>query len=65
MADHFAQYFAMGGYAAFVWPAFALSFGVLVVLLVSSLKGLRESEKALDTVLGAAEASRAHDDTHA
>jgi heme exporter protein D len=53
------DYFAMGGYAAFVWPAFALSFGVLAVLLISSLKGLRESERAL----GAAEANRARKDT--
>lgn len=43
-----SDYFSMGGYAAFVWPAFALSFAVLASLLAVSLKGLRESEKALD-----------------
>ena len=42
-----SEYLNMGGYAAFVWPAFALSFGVLAVLLITSLKNLRESEKAL------------------
>ncbi len=41
------DYFNMGGYAAFVWPAFALSFGVLATLLVASLKSLRASEQAL------------------
>lgn len=43
-----SEYFNMGGYAAFVWPAFALSFIVLATLLVTSLKGLRASERALD-----------------
>ena len=42
------DYFTMGGYAAFVWPAFALSFGVLAALLALSVKSLRASEKALD-----------------
>jgi len=41
------EYFNMGGYAAFVWPAFALSFIVLAALLFTSLKSLRASEKAL------------------
>jgi heme exporter protein D len=44
------DFFSMGGYAAFVWPAFALSFGVLAALLIASLKSLRESEKALGEV---------------
>jgi heme exporter protein D len=43
-----SDYLNMGGYAAFVWPAFALSFGVLAALLVTSLKSLRASEKALE-----------------
>ena len=44
------DFFSMGGYAAFVWPAFALSFGVLAALLIASLKSLRESERALGEV---------------
>jgi heme exporter protein D len=43
-----SDYFNMGGYAAFVWPAFALSFGVLAALLIASLRSLRESERALE-----------------
>jgi heme exporter protein D len=50
MHEAMNEYFNMGGYAAFVWPAFALSFGVLATLLVTSMKALRESEKALDDV---------------
>lgn len=45
--DTIRDYFAMGGYASFVWPAFALSTVVLVALLVSSLRSLRQSEAAL------------------
>lgn len=45
-----SDYFSMGGYAAFIWPAFALSAIVLVALLVTSLKSLRDSERALDAL---------------
>jgi heme exporter protein D len=45
-----SDYFNMGGYAAFVWPAVALSFGVLAALLFASLKNLRASEKALNDI---------------
>jgi len=37
----------MGGYAAFVWPAFGISAAVLVGLLISSLHGLRAREAEL------------------
>ena len=45
--DTIRNYFAMSGYASFIWPAFALSTVVLVALLVSSLRSLRRSEDAL------------------
>ena len=45
--DMIRDYFAMGGYASFVWPAFALSAVVLVALLIVSLRNLRLSEAAL------------------
>jgi len=41
------NFFAMGGYAAFVWPAFGLTALVMVWLLVATLHRLREREKAL------------------
>jgi len=37
----------MGGYAAFVWPAYALAGAVLVGLLLVSLRQLRRSEADL------------------
>jgi heme exporter protein D len=45
--DMIRAYLAMGGYAAFVWPAFTLSAVVLIAVLATSLCGLRRSEKAL------------------
>ena len=41
------RFLAMGGYAAFVWPAFAVAAAVLAGLLVVSLRGLRRREAAL------------------
>ncbi len=37
----------MGGYAAFVWPSFAITAVVLVGLLLASLRLLRSNEAAL------------------
>ncbi len=40
----------MGGYAAFVWPAFAVAGVVLAALLVSSLRDLRARQAELDAL---------------
>jgi len=37
----------MGGYAAFIWPAFALTAVVLVWLLVATIRRLRHVQSAL------------------
>jgi len=42
----------MGGYAAFVWPAYALAVAVLVGLLLVSLRQLRRSEAELTAQRG-------------
>ncbi|MGH6969282.1 MAG: heme exporter protein CcmD [Stellaceae bacterium] len=42
------QFFAMGGYARFVWPAYGVAVIVLVGLLVHSLAGYRRAQRALD-----------------
>ena len=39
-----AEYFAMGGYSAFVWPAYGIAAGVLIALLALSLRDLRRNE---------------------
>jgi heme exporter protein D len=41
------KFFDMGGYAAYVWPAFSLSAVVLLVMLVVSLKFLKSQQRLL------------------
>jgi len=45
-----AAFLSMGGYAAFVWPAFAVAALVMVGLLMTSLRGLRSNQAALDAL---------------
>ncbi len=49
----------MGGYAAFVWPAFALTLGVLGGLAVVSVRTLRSRERQLRALEGARAGRRA------
>ncbi|MDQ7248496.1 heme exporter protein CcmD [Dongia sedimenti] len=43
-----SEYFAMGGYAAFVWPSYGVAAILLVVLFLLSARRLRAAERALD-----------------
>ncbi len=45
--DRIQAFLDMGGYAMFVWPAYAIAIGVLIGLLVVSLHGMRGHEEAL------------------
>lgn len=40
----------MGGYAAFVWPAFGITAAVLAVLFVASWRGVKAREAELDAM---------------
>jgi heme exporter protein D len=42
-----AGYFAMGGYGAFVWPSFAATLAVLVLVWAASVRQLKRNERAL------------------
>jgi heme exporter protein D len=42
-----ARFFAMGGYAAFVWPAYGLAVAVLGGLALYSWRRYRASQRAL------------------
>jgi heme exporter protein D len=41
------SFFEMGGYAAYVWPAFGIAAVVMIALLVLSLQRLRSREAEL------------------
>ena len=49
------QFFAMGGYAAFVWPAYAVAAVVLIGLLLQSLRSLRAREEEFAALGGGQE----------
>ncbi len=49
-----STFFAMGGYAAYVWPAYGVAAVVLIGLLIASVRGLRAREAEIE----AAEAGR-------
>ncbi|MEE2957156.1 MAG: heme exporter protein CcmD [Pseudomonadota bacterium] len=39
------EFFSMGGFSVFVWPAYMVAFLVLVVFLIASIRQHRLSEK--------------------
>jgi heme exporter protein D len=43
-----SAFFAMGGYAAFVWPAYAISIGVLTAMVVATLRAYRRARKKIE-----------------
>ena len=45
-----AEFLAMGGYAAYVWPAFAFTFLVMAGLLAQSWRAARHRERELEAV---------------
>jgi heme exporter protein CcmD len=42
------DFFAMGGYAAFVWPAYAATFAGLGAAIVLTWRAYRAAQKRLD-----------------
>ena len=48
--DGVREFLAMGGYAAFVWPAFAVTAAVMIGLLVASSRGLRDETRTFDAL---------------
>ncbi|SON50171.1 heme exporter protein CcmD [Vibrio tapetis] len=45
--DSFSDLLAMGGYAGYVWGAFGITFGSMLLLLVLSVKRNRELFKGV------------------
>jgi heme exporter protein CcmD len=40
-----SEFFAMGGYGKYLWPAFVLGFGIVVLNLVLALNSLAAARK--------------------
>ena len=45
--DQVESFFHMGGYAAFVWPAYGLAAVVMLGLVTSSMSRLRRNQQRL------------------
>ena len=41
------SFFEMGGYAAYVWPAFGAAAAIMIALLLFSIRAMRAKEAAL------------------
>jgi heme exporter protein D len=52
--NDFGNWAAMGGYAAFVWPAYAVALGVLGGIAAQSWRRYRASIRELDRLQRAA-----------
>lgn len=55
-------FFEMGGYAAYVWPAFGAAAALLIALLVASLRAMRAREAELRALEAARDARRGADE---
>ena len=45
-----SEFFQMGGYASFVWPAYGLAFLVMLGLLIDSRLRLKKSEAEFESL---------------
>jgi heme exporter protein D len=45
-----SEFFAMGGYAAFIWPAYGVTAVLLCGLLALSLKSMRQREALVESL---------------
>jgi heme exporter protein D len=48
VAERVVEFLRMGGYAGFVWPAYAVAALVMGALLAQSLRRYRKVQRALD-----------------
>lgn len=45
-----SEFLDMGGYAAYVWPSYAISAVVLIGMLIASLRTTKARRQALDAL---------------
>jgi heme exporter protein D len=48
--ESLSEFFAMGGYAPYIWPAYLIAAVILVTLLGLSIRDLRRNEGLLKTL---------------
>ncbi|OJX81735.1 heme exporter protein CcmD [Magnetospirillum sp. 64-120] len=46
--DNLSAFFAMGGYAGYVWPTYILAVVVMAVLLIASVRSAHANERDLE-----------------
>ena len=46
--ENLSSFFEMGGYAAYVWPAYGLAAVVMVAVLAASLRSAKTAERDLE-----------------
>lgn len=51
-------FLSMGGYAGYVWPAYALTLVVLGALCVATVSSLRRKQKTLDQLQSSVRSAR-------
>ncbi len=59
--EQIAEYLSMGGYAAFVWPAFAVAAAVMAALAFVRRRGLRARQAELEALQSARAGAEAGD----
>ena len=57
--ESLSEFFAMGGYAPYIWPAYLIAAVILVTLLGLSIRDLRRNEGLLKTLRAARRGAQA------
>jgi heme exporter protein D len=47
-----AEFFSMGGYGQFIWPAYGIAFLVMAVLFIQTLRAHRARQRELEGLEG-------------
>ena len=56
--DRITDFLSMGGYAEFVWPAFAVTIAVMTALVIVSRRSLLADRRTLDSLESVRESRR-------
>ncbi len=48
--EQIESFFAMGGYGAYVWPAYGLTAIVMLTFLITTLRSLHQHRKSLEAL---------------